>query len=1105
MTDTLIKSEPLYRTKRRFNSLSTMIPSRLLLSLLFAGIAIVTATNASADETLDQSAHKLKLAIEDLIETHGAAYPEGPRYLEQLNALLPELKSNGRRTNKKLEALRREALLANPALLNLPGILVVQRKPKDPLSDNVLTEKDKLIGFSAGLARDIAMPSNHECNSSLERTGYDDQIVLLNPGLPEAALKTVYRPDNGGYVGQLDLDFDARHVLFTQSDQTNWKLFELDVADASVRQVSAMPDDVDCMDAAYMPDGGIVFGSTASYQSVPCWHGQKSVSNLYVMKRDGTGVRQVCFDQDHDYHPTILNDGKVLYQRWDYTGICHIFLRQLMVMNPDGTKQRAIYGSNSWYPNSLFFPRALPGGSNNIISILSGYHGPHRAGQLVLLDSSVGWQEGEGIMQRISGKGDPITPKIKDNLVQGDWPLFLHPYPLTDRHFLVSAKMNAKSEWGIYLADVFDNLVLLRQEPGYALLEPTPLTPRERPPVIPEQIDPASDDATVFIQDVYAGPGLQGVPRGTAKKLRLLAYNFGYRGLAGSDKIGYGGPWEAMQILGTVPLEEDGSANFKIPANTPVAVQVLDSENKAIQLMRSWFTAMPGERVSCVGCHEAPNAAPLVKPALASSKSPRDVTPWYGPARGFDFEREVQPVLDQHCVSCHDGKEPDLPDLRSIADGGKPTPKPIGYVPRLHQDMLRDTGGKMTYTPAYDVLIHYIRRVGIEDDVSLLTPGEYHADTSELIQLLQRGHHGVQLDDESWDRLITWIDLNGPCHGTWNDVYPIPDGAHERRMALRKNYGGPATDPEHIPAGSKPLAKVLEPAASPQAGDIVFASLPPVADPAKRPAKVIDLGNGIRMTLSHVPGQDFWMGTCEVTNEQYRLFDSAHDSRYYVKRRDRADGKGLTLNDPQQPAVRVSWDDAMRYCEWLSEISGLQVSLPTAAEWAYACNAGQDTPLSYGDVDADFSRHGNMADLQFSTGLMNARGDKMPEGGATQVTGGVPHLLLEGAQLADTRFDDRYRVTAPVGSYESNAFGLFDMHGNAAEWTASDHDGEKLVLGGSFFDRPERCRSEFTLTYPEWQKVFNVGFRVMVRIPQEGPHQAAQQPDNSVDNRSSRG
>ena len=1091
-----------------------MSTSRFILVVLVAGIASVVPSGVRADESPAHSAHKLKLAIEDLMETHGPAYADGPRYLKQLSALLPEVNANRPQVRGKLDALRRKALLANPTLLELPGILLVQRKPKDPRSPEVMTARDETIGYSGGLARDIAMPSNHECNASLERTGYDDRIVMLDPEVPEAALKTVYRPEHSAYVGQLDLDFDARRVLFTQSDIKNWKLFEWDLAHASLRQVSHMPDDVDCMDAAYMPNGDIVFGSTASYQSVPCWHGQKRVSNLYVMARDGSKVRQVCFDQDHDYHPTILNNGQVLYQRWDYTGICHIFLRQLMVMNPDGTKQRAIYGSNSWYPNALFFPRALPGESTKIVSILSGYHGAHRAGQLVLLDTSVGWHEGAGIVQRISGRGDPITPKIKDALVQGDWPLFLHPYALTDKHFLVSAKLNARADWAVYLADVFDNLVLLREAPGYALLEPTPIMPRLRPPVLPEQIDPADDTATVFIQDVYTGPGLRGVPRGTAKSLRVLAYHFGYRGLAGSDKIGYGGPWEAMQILGTVPLEKDGSASFTIPANTPVAVQVLDREDKAIQLMRSWFTAMPGEHVSCAGCHEAPNEAVESKPALAANKAPRALTPWYGPARGFDFEREVQPVLNQYCVSCHNGSQSGVADLRSESDGASVEPRPVGYVARFHSDMFEATQGRLTYTPAYDELIHFIRRVGIEDDVSLLTPGEYHANTSELIQMLEKGHHGVALDEEAWDRLITWIDLNGPCHGTWSDVFPIPDGAHERRMALRKLYGGPDDDPERI-------VETASTRAEPVLASVMSRPEPLSRKHERKPQRVvvparrrIDLGGGVTMSLVRVPAGEFvmgdvkgqadefpqrvvrmdrpvWMGEHEVTNAQFRQFAPLHDSGYYSKRRDRADGKGLSLNGEQQPAVRLSHDQAMAFCDWLSKRSAMAVTLPTEQQWEYACRAGSDTPLNYGTIDDDFSAWANMADLSFSTGLGKHDGRMMPEGGVTQATGGVPHLLLEGAKLADIRYNDLHRVTASAGAYKANAWGLRDMHGNAAEWTLSAYDRDrKVVRGGSFFDRPARARSSFRLGYPGWQRVFNVGFRIVILDENSAAHVA---------------
>ena len=1052
---------------------------------------------------------KLREAVSDLIETFGNHYPNGNDYLDRLHRIEDRLGRGEVHAKHQLKALRREALLANPLLTKLPGILAVKRKIKNMEKDNVFTTIDMQIGYSTGPGRDIGMPSNHECNASLERDGYDNEICLLRPVAGDVKLKTIYRPEDGGYVGELDLHFDSERMLFTKSDVVNWKLYEVNVDGSNVRQVTRFPDDVDAMDGCYLPNGKIIFGSTASYQSVPCWHGRKRVSNLYLTDTNGMNTRQLCFDQDHDFHPVVLDSGQVLYLRWDYTGISHIYLRQLMTMNPDGTKQRAIYGSNSWYPNSLFFPRQIPG-TNRLVAILSGYHGPHRMGQLVIIDPRKGWHEESGIVQRITGRGEPIKPLIRDDLVRGDWPMFLHPYPLSDKYLLVSCRMSAKSSWGVYLVDVFDNLVLVHEEPDYALLEPTPVAPRKQPIAIPDQVDLTQNDAIVYIGDVYAGQGLKGVPRGIIRQLRLVGYNFGYRGLAGSDKIGYGGPWEAMQIIGTVPVEQDGSASFRVPANTPISLQALDKEGKAVQLMRSWFTAMPGEKISCVGCHETPMDVPGNTPNIAAKDSPRRVSPWYGPARGFDFEREVQPVLNEYCVSCHDGSRVGIADLRSEADGGKAEPKPIGYVARLHPDMLKATSGRLKYSPAYDVLIHYIRRVGIEDDVSLLTPGEYHADTSELIQMLQKGHHGIELDAEALSRLVTWIDLNGPCYGTWGDVFPIPDGARERRMELRRLYGGPMDDPEKIFTTSPRQAPAV----------FVGSILRPEPYEAKRASlalenehkkqgfitpvrRRIDLG-GVKLSLVCVPAGQFvmgdvcgevdefpqrvitidkpiWISECEVTNAQFRRFDPSHNSGYYTKRRDRADGKGLSLNGDDQPAVRLSFEEAMAFCRWLSKHTGLTVTLPTEQQWEYACRAGSITPLNYGSVNDDFAPHANLADRTFSIGVMNVRGRMMPEGGVTQATGGVPHLLLEGAKLADMRFDDGKRVTAAVGSYKPNRWGLFDMHGNAAEWTLSDYNiDRKVVRGGSFFDRPARSRSSFRLGYPFWQRIFNVGFRIVV-------------------------
>jgi formylglycine-generating enzyme required for sulfatase activity len=1076
---------------------------------LLCGLWPMIALGASAEPSAAPSggnAESLRLAISDLMETFGPKYPRGTEFLARLETI-EKAAPGDPAASEKLKALRSEALLANP-LLDFQRLLLVRRKvdsPKDP-------------GF----------PTNHECNSSLKRTGWDNEIAVLSPVRPDGAVKTLYRPDDGGYVGEVDLHWDAQRLVFSKSDGTNWKIYEVRPDGTGLRQVSKMPDDVSAFDPCYLPDGRIVFGSTASYQAVPCWHGLKWVTNLFAMKADGTGVRQLCFDQDHDYHPCVLNDGQVLYLRWDYTGISHIYLRELMAMNPDGTGQRAVYGSNSWFPNSLFFTRPIPGRRDLLVSILSGYHGVNRMGRLVILDTARGWYSADGIVHEIPRRGRPIKVAIRDNLVDDDWPKFLHPYPLSDKYFLVACWPNAKARWGIYLVDVFDNMVLLHEQPGQALLEPVPLRPQTPPPAIPDRVDLARRDGVVYLHNVYAGPGLAGVPRGTVKRLRVLAYDFGYPGLAGPDLIGCGGPWEVMRILGTVPLEEDGSALFEAPACTPLAVQALDAEGKAVQLMRSWFTLMPGEQVSCIGCHERTGDAPPLLPSKALASAARRIEPWRGPARGFDFGREVQPVLDRYCHACHDGQDKSRPDLRPMSEvkdyGGRRISQLA--ISRMHPQMLRDTGGTLKYAPAYDALLPYIRRVGIEDDVSLLVPGEFHADTSPLIQMLRKGHQGVFLDAEAFDRLITWIDLNAPCHGTWGEVYPIPDGAHERRLQLRRQFGGPTEDLEataHLP---QPSAPPVAPAVPPQAlkpvggypQPMLLEGWPfdaPEAARRQRAAggaveKTLDLGGGVRMKLVRIPAgafimgdvtgdedemplspvavrQAFWMGACEVTNAQFRCFDRAYDPAYYAKRHERPDDQGLLLNRPDQPAVRVSWEQAMAFCRWLSAKAGAAITLPTEAQWEYACRAGSGVAFSFGETSADFSPWANVGDRAFASGWRDAAGKS--------ATGGLEHLALEGAGMANIRFDDRAVVTAPAGQYRSNAWGLFDMHGNAAEWTRSIYkpypydpadgreevcsDGRRVVRGGSFFDPPRRCRSAYRLSYPPWQRVFNVGFRVI--------------------------
>jgi len=1072
----------------------------------------------------------LRLAVEDLMANFADEYPEGRSFLARLSALEEAIADARRRAaGGKLadldrlvalvadfDRLQQEALLANP-LLDFDRLLLIRRVPHgDPRRPH---------GRGYGVGEYIGLPrQSSKCNPNIEQPfDWDNEIAVLSPVRPEGRLTTLYKSEGRRLITDLDLGWDADRLLFSMpGSHDKWHVFEMNVDSSGVRQLTPGDQpDVHYYDSCYLPDGRIAFVSTAPLQGVPCNAGV-IVGMMYTMDGDGGNIRQVCFEQDHTYCPTVLNNGRVLYLRWDYTDTPHVWNRVLFSMNPDGTGQAEYYGSNSYWPNSVFYARPIPDHPTKIVGIVTGHH-VGRVGELVIFDPARGRQEVEGVVQRIPGYGRKVEPLIQDKLTEHSWPKFLHPYPLSEKHFIVSCKPTPDSLWGIYLVDVYDNMVLLKEEERHVLLEPIPLRKTARPPVIPSRVNPNRKDALVYMADVYAGPGLKGVPRGSVKKLRVFTYHFGYQKIAGiNHRVGADGPWEVKRVLGTVPVEPDGSALFRVPAKTPISIQPLDEEGKALQLMRSWMTAMPGETLSCVGCHEKRNSSPPSMATMAAIRRPSEIEPWYGPPRGFSFKREVQPVLDKYCVGCHDGSPRDdglaIANLRGDQDAywayrhGDAELKYFQETPK--EELMGQFKG--IFEPSYVALRRLVRVGGLESDLHLLPPKEFHADTSELIQMLKKGHHNVRLDEEAWDRLITWIDLNAPCHGTWSEFTRITGNQRERRCQLQQLYGGVVEDAEEIPDFAAPPVEPIipEPVQEATTPPVRLVGWPLKTPEARRrqlaegPATLtLDLGHGVRMELVRIPAgsfvmgdpdgprderpptvvtieRPFWMGRFEVTNRQFARFNPAHDSRFEHRTSwiFSEEYLGWPLNRPEQPVVRVSWNEARAFCKWLSQKAGMKVTLPTEAQWEYACRAGAGSPFWYGGLDTDFSPYANMADYTIR-GLAYEGWRPKP-----------PDLVPR-----DARFDDGSLVTADVGTYRPNPWGLYDMHGNVWEWTRSEYrsypyrendgrnddsssDGRKVVRGGSWYDRPERCRSAFRLDYPPWQKVYNVGFRVVCEI-----------------------
>lgn len=962
----------------------------------------------------------LRRAITDLTKSFGDEYPDGKAYLARL-AKIEDARDESLikgaagadallRVSDEFEALRNEALLANP-LLDFDKLLVIRRRGN------------------------LGLPQNWQGNCVM-RGSFDNEVAVLSPVRPDGELTTVYRPENKSFVGDVDLHWDAEKMLISKKgDNNRYEVFELGVDGAGPRQVTPSEPDVDNYDACYLPDERIIYGSTGCFQGVPCVGGGNQVANLQIMNPDGTGIRRLCFDQDHNWCPTVMNDGRVMFTRWEYSDTPHYFTRVVMRMNPDGTGQKALYGSNSLWPNSTFYARPIPGHPTKFVGIVSGHHGVPRMGELIIFDPALGQHEADGVVQRIPGHGEKVEPVIRDRLVDASWPKFLHPFPLSGKYFLVAAKLNEHSPWGVYLIDVFDNMVPIRVEPGIATLEPIPLRKTPRPPIIPDKVDTSSKDAVVYMNDVYIGGGLDGVPRGTVKQLRLFAFDYGYQGLANHTYIGIEGPWDVHRIVGTVDVEADGSAAFRVPANTPLAVQPLDEDGKALQLMRSWFVAMPGEKLSCIGCHEDMTYAPPPDLDLAIKKEPPEIMPWYGPARGFSFNREVQPVLDRNCIGCHND-EP--------------------YKGQQLVDLRQDN--EQTFSRAYQELQKHVRRPGPESDYHMFPPAEYHADTSPLIQMLQKGHYGVSLDAEDYERLYTWIDLNVPYYGTWGEFREIPHGQRQRRVELRRLYAGIEKDYEVIPElPSEPITPIIPDPPAPRKVPDVTCDDWPLSDSLARQRQGTDSertitigavdGKPIEIKLVRVAAGPFVMGNAKgaddegppcvvtierpfwiskniITNEQFNLFDPEHDSRYLDRPGKDHSNRGRPLNRPRQPAVRISWVKAKAFCDWLSKKLEQEYSLPTEAQWEY---------------------------------------------------------------------------TSRAGSGAGHAWGVEQMPGSVAEWTWSDYrplpyklddgrddgtpKGRKVVRGGQPLGAPGSSPATYRLSYYYWQGVWNVGFRVVCEDP----------------------
>ncbi len=476
----------------------------------------------------------------------------------------------------------------------------------------------------------------------------------------------------GGVIRNPNISYDGTKLLFSmkQSDVTDdYHLYEWNLSSSKMRQLTDGLGFAD-YEGTYLPSGDIVFNSSRAVQTVDCWWTE--VSNLYTCNADGKLMRRLTFDQVHDNYPSVLPDGRITYTRWEYNDRGQLFPQPLFQMNADGTEQTEYYGNNSWFPTTIIQARGL-GDSGKVIAILTGHHS-RQGGKLAIIDPAKGRQENEGV-QLIA----PVrnTPADRIDAYGQDGELFQYPYAVDDQHFLVSYLPKgwaspAPNAYGIYLVDVNGNRELLSWDASISSNQPVPVMKRKTPLVRPSAVDYTKTTGSYYLHDVYSGPGLKDIKRGTVKKLRVVALDYRAAGVKSNSNNGPAGgalvstpigvdntSWDPKIVLGEATVQEDGSAMFEVPARRPVYFQAVDAKGEVVQTMRSWTTLQPGEKFSCTGCHESKNSAPARYSgrSLAMKQGVEKLKPFLRrPVHGFSFNKDVQPIMDRNCTRCHDNR-----------------------------------------------------------------------------------------------------------------------------------------------------------------------------------------------------------------------------------------------------------------------------------------------------------------------------------------------------------------------------------------------------------------------------------------------------------------
>jgi len=613
----------------------------------------------------------------------------------------------------------------------------------------------------------------------------------LGPGgklrqlMPQAPLHgSFWRPD---------VSHDGRRVVFCfkPHNEKSFHLYEINADGTGLAQLTEGP--FDDFDPIYLPDEKhVVFSTTRAHTYVRCMP-PTSAFVLARCERDGRNMYFISANNEPDYLPSLMHDGRILYTRWEYTDKPLWRAQKLWTVHPDGTQTTMLWGNQSVWPDLTKDARNIPG-SRKILFTGSAHH-DWFAGSVGIVDPDKGFNFPDGLTKVTAdvawpecgnGPVDPVeSPRYH---ASGKYRGYYSPYPLSEQDFLVSAERDGK--FVLYLMDVDGNRELV-YEGTHQIFHAIPLKPRVKPPVIPDQVDwpelarrESPKPGVILSGDVY-----QGTPdelRGKARFLRVFSidhktYTYWYK----RPYISTGPVVSAVQsegvkrLLGTVPIRPDGSVAFQAPAGVTMHFQLLDEQQRALQTMRSFVNVMPGEYRGCLGCHPSHGRSPKVGTyAQALKSAPREITPPPWPDQTVSYPRYVRPVLDRYCARCHQGDG----EGRETLDLTERPSAPVFTEPYLTL-IGRPTWGQPYEPPAnpppgFGIAgCLMVEAYGTIDPQAYVTPAPMTSLSyrSKLIDLVSSGtHHEVKVDEVSRLRLIAWVDAMCPYLGD-EEIRQIPD------------------------------------------------------------------------------------------------------------------------------------------------------------------------------------------------------------------------------------------------------------------------------------------------------------------------------------------